>query len=91
MNPKVTVEITERGIEVELENWEGVSNVMIERVHYAIIQKTHRWKAEKLGAMHAARVNASSSKQLAEESSSTEGTLNFTERLANALKKPFSA
>jgi len=55
-NAKVTAVITEAGIEVELEHWEGVTATMMEHVHYAIIKKARIQQAQKLGALHAAKM-----------------------------------
>ena len=56
-NAKITVEITDCGIDVVLKNWEGVSNVMLEHVHYAIVKESQVHRARLLGAMHAKNMN----------------------------------
>lgn len=79
---RVTATITPNGIDVVLENWDGVNANMIERIHYAIIQKDRVHRAIKLGALHAERMAADALAIKLEESKK----LSTDEELANALQ-----
>jgi len=68
-NPRLTAEITPAGFTIELENWDGVTNVMIEHLHYAIVKKSQVHRATKLGALHASRMKAEAAKNLEEQKS----------------------
>jgi hypothetical protein len=93
-NAKVTAIITEAGIEVELENWEGVTAIMIEHIHYAIVKKARIQQAQKLGALHKAKMeqDAQKEKAVVEETPAAvpEGKRsivgNFIEELGNVLR-----
>lgn len=84
-NAKVTATIDEEGIKVTLENWNGVTNVMIERIHYAIIRQSQVFRAVALGELHKEKMAADNAR-LAEASSLTEGKqLTLDEEFANVL------
>ena len=55
---KVIATITNEGIEVELSNWDGVTNVMIERIYYAIVKQSHVYRAGKLGELRKEKMEA---------------------------------
>lgn len=82
MKHKVAAIVTENGIDVKLENWDGVNANMIERIHYAIIQKDRVYRAQKLGALHAERMAADALAQKLEDSKK----LTIEEELAHALQ-----
>lgn len=92
-NAKVTVTITEEGIDIVLENWEGVTNVMIETIHYAIVKKSQVFRAQKLGALHALQMKKDAEKDgrnttvPAIEKKSIKSTVgDFFEELGNAIR-----
>lgn len=100
-NPKIEVEITEQGIDVNLYNWDGVTNMTIERVHYAIVKRSQVYRAEQLGKMHAenmmavAAIGSTSIQDVqpvvapVEEKGQglTIGVTNFIKEIANVLTK----
>ena len=86
---KVVVTITDEGIDVVLKNWEGVNNVMIERIHYAIVKKAQIFRSQKLGALHAAKMKEDADKVAnaeAAKAGTDEGESNkFLEEIENVL------
>jgi len=57
-NPKIHIEVTDSGFDIKLENWESVTNVMLERAHYAVVKKFQVSRAQKLGAVHKVKMDA---------------------------------
>jgi hypothetical protein len=85
-NPKVTVEVTESGFEVNLENWDGVTNVMIERIHYAIVRKSQVFKAQKVGATYVKRMaDEAAARQVEANKHGGVATKTFSEELENVI------
>jgi len=85
-NPKVIVEVTDAGFEVDLENWEGVTNVMIERIHYAIVRKSQVYKAQKVGATYVKRMaNEAAARQVEADKQSGVPAKTFSEELENVI------
>lgn len=85
-NPKVTVEVTDSGFEVNLENWDGVTNVMIERIHYAIVRKSQVYKAQLVGATYGKRMaDEATAREVEANKHSGIPTKNFTEELENVI------
>ena len=87
-NPKITAVITPEGIIVKLENWEGVSNMMIEHVHYAIIKQSQVFRAQKLGAIHAEKMREDAEKQAKAEAATgneDDPDSKFLEEIENVL------
>lgn len=60
---KIIVTIEEDGIDVKAENWEGVTNIMLEHVHMAVVRKFQVLKAQKLGKMHGDKMLAEAAKR----------------------------
>ena len=91
-NPKVCAVVTSSGIEVKLENWEGITATMIEHIHYAIIKEARVHQSRKLGAVHALKMrqDAAATTDEATVEKKIEGkksTLgNFIEELGNAIR-----
>jgi hypothetical protein len=57
-NAKIVATITENGIDVVLTNWDGVTNMMLEHVHYAIVKESQKHRAKKLGLVHKEKMEA---------------------------------
>lgn len=62
-NCRIIATITPEGIDVKTENWEGVTNVMLEHVHYAVVRKFQVLKAQKLGKLHGDKMIAEAAKR----------------------------
>ena len=60
---KIIVTIEEAGIDVKAENWEGVTNMMLEHAHMAVVRKFQVLKAQKLGKMHGDKMLAEAAKR----------------------------
>ncbi len=60
---KIVVTIDDDGIEVKAENWEGITNVMLEHAHMAVVRKFQVLKAQKLGKMHGDKMLAEAAKR----------------------------
>ena len=88
-NPKITVELTTKGIEVDLQNWVGVNAVKLEHIHFAIIKASQVYKAGELQKVHKAKM-AKDAKKLEEKVISANPNANdesFIGGLGNALKQ----
>ena len=89
-NSKVIAELTESGIVIKLENWEGVSNVMLERIHYAIVKESQVYRAHHLGALHKERMEAENAAKTVVEvptANEAKSTGSFFEGLKNVLTR----
>lgn len=87
-NAKIVAEITENGIKVQLSNWDGVSNVMIERVMYAVVKESQVHRARKLGAVHKANMEAEAKQRAADAAALEESQPpknDFIKELQNVL------
>lgn len=80
-NPKVIAEITDRGFSIKLENWDGVTNTMIERMHYAIVKESQVYRATKLGELHAVKMRAEADAMKKQEANGDK----LIEELSNVL------
>lgn len=47
-NPKITIELTPKGIETKLENWTGISGMMLETMQHSIYVAVHQHRAQGL-------------------------------------------
>lgn len=59
--PYVTITLLpESGIHVELQNWTGISESMMERMYYEMVRANHRHRAAGIKLMHEEKINAAS-------------------------------
>ena len=81
--PEVIATVTESGIEIQFKNWTGVTNMMIEHIHYAIVKQSQIHRAKMLGALHKVRMD---SEALERKTNAAPDVLDFNKELANVLK-----
>lgn len=53
-NPKAVIELDPVGLKIHLENWVGVSAVMLERMYFELIKAVQRHRAESLRVLERA-------------------------------------